>query len=163
LLTASRSRAASCSRPPSSTDSSPPSDTIPSTSSRSGSVPKCSTTSAPRRACAACPRKGRRRWGMTASLGDAGLDLNRRRLLDAEQRRELARLVHLAHDVAAADQLALDEQLRDRRPVRDRRELLADARIREDVDGREVRAERVEGGHGARREAAAGLLGGALH
>ena len=31
--------------------------------------------------------------------------------------RELPRLVHLGDDVAAADQLAVDEQLRDRRPV----------------------------------------------
>src|SRR5262245_32988527 len=33
------------------------------------------------------------------------------------QLRELARGVHLAHDVAAADELAADEDLRNRRPV----------------------------------------------
>ena len=54
---------------------------------------------------------------------------------------ELAGLVHLGDDVAAADQLALDEQLRDRRPVRQRRQLLADARVGQDVDGGERRAE----------------------
>ena len=54
------------------------------------------------------------------------------------------RLVHLGDDVAAADQLALDEQLRDRRPVRHRRQLLADARVGQDVDGRERRAERLQ-------------------
>ena len=36
-------------------------------------------------------------------------------------------------------QLAVDEQLRDRRPVGDRRELLADARVGQDVDRRERR------------------------
>ena len=44
----------------------------------------------------------------------------------AEDLLELARLVHLGDDVAAADQLAVDEQLRDRGPARERRELLAD-------------------------------------
>ena len=83
--------------------------------------------------------------------------------LDAERVGELAGLVHLGHDVAAADQLALDEQLGDRRPVRDRAQLLADARIREDVDRRVGRAERVQGGDRAGAEAAHGLLRAALH
>ena len=69
---------------------------------------------------------------------------------------ELAGLVHLGDDVAAADQLAVDEQLRDRRPVRERGELLADARVGQDVHRRERRAERLERRDGARREAAAG-------
>src|SRR3954469_25248833 len=56
--------------------------------------------------------------------------------LDGERLGELAGLVHLADDVAAADQLAVDEQLGDRRPVRDRAQLLADARVRKDVDRR---------------------------
>ena len=38
------------------------------------------------------------------------------RLLDSEQLCELARLVHLGDDVATADELAVDEELRDRRP-----------------------------------------------
>ena len=58
---------------------------------------------------------------------------------------ELARLVHLGDDVAAADELAVDEQLRDRRPVGQRRELLADPRVGEHVDGRERAPERLAG------------------
>src|SRR3954452_5117449 len=41
------------------------------------------------------------------------------RLLDPELLGELARLVHLGDDVAAADQLAVHEELRDRRPARE--------------------------------------------
>src|SRR3954469_16760122 len=65
--------------------------------------------------------------------------LHRRRLriflglLDTEEVGELAGLVHLGDDVATADELAVDEQLRDRGPVRDLRELLADTRVGEDV------------------------------
>ena len=55
---------------------------------------------------------------------------------------ELARLEELLRDVRAADQLALDEHLRDRRPARERRELLADARVGEDVHRRDRGARR---------------------
>ena len=65
--------------------------------------------------------------------------------LDAERLGELAGLVHLGDDVAAADELAVDEELRDGRPVRQRRQLLADARVGQDVDGRERRAGGLEG------------------
>jgi hypothetical protein len=64
----------------------------------------------------------RRRAGSAA----AGAWAARRRARRRRWLGELARLVHLRDDVAAADQLALDEELRDRRPVRQRRELLAD-------------------------------------
>ena len=77
------------------------------------------------------------------------------RRLDAERLGQLARLVHLGDDVAAADQLAADEELRDRRPVRQRGQLLADPRVGQDVDRRERRAERLEGRDGAGGEAAA--------
>src|SRR3954451_19316361 len=83
--------------------------------------------------------------------------------LDAERLGQLAGLVHLADDVAAADQLAVDEQLGDRRPVRDRAQLLADARVGQDVDRRVGGAEGVERGDRAGAEAAHGLLGAALH
>src|SRR5215204_1241978 len=46
----------------------------------------------------------------------------------------------LLDDVGAADELALDEDLRDSRPAGERRELLAEARIREDVDRGDRRA-----------------------
>src|SRR5262249_6851791 len=64
---------------------------------------------------------------------------------------------------AATDQLAVDEELRDRRPVGEGGELLADARVGKDVDGREGGAERLQGAGGPRREAAHRLLGRALH
>jgi hypothetical protein len=64
--------------------------------------------------------------------------------------RELSRLVHLGHDVTAPEQLAIDEQLRDRGPVGDRRELLADPRVGQDVDGGEGRVQRLQDRDGAR-------------
>ena len=95
-------------------------------------------------------------WPSGARVGRLGR-------LDAEDLSELAGLVHLGDDVAAADQLAVDEELRDRRPLRDRAELLADARVGQDVDGRERRAERLQGGDRAGGEAAGRLLRSALH
>ena len=71
--------------------------------------------------------------------------------------------LELLDDVGAADQLAADEDLRDRRPARLRRKLLADRRIGKDVDGGDRRArpaERLERPH---RVAAHGHLRRALH
>ena len=85
------------------------------------------------------------------------------RRLDADHLRQLARLVHLGDDVAAPDQLAAHEQLRDRRPVRQRGQLLADPRVGQDVDRRERHADRLERRDGARGEAAARRLGRPLH
>src|SRR5438477_10066709 len=48
---------------------------------------------------------------------------------------QLAVLGELLDDVGAADQLAADEDLRDRRPAREGRQLLPDARVGKDVDG----------------------------
>src|SRR5829696_4715720 len=95
--------------------------------------------------------------------GRGGLGRRVARRLDAHHLGELAGLVHLGDDVAAADQLALHEQLGDRRPVGDRRQLLADARVGQDVDGRVLGAERLERSRRARGEAAHGPLGRALH
>src|SRR5579884_2399357 len=83
--------------------------------------------------------------------------------LESQRLLKLARLVHLHHDVAAADQLAIDEQLRDGGPVRQGRELLPDAGIGQDVDGRERASERLEDGDGAGGEPTRGLLGSPLH
>src|SRR5205823_7457921 len=47
---------------------------------------------------------------------------------------QLAGLVHLAYDVAAADELTLDIELRDRRPVREFLDPLTDPRVGKDVD-----------------------------
>src|SRR5689334_23586152 len=58
----------------------------------------------------------------------------------AERLLQLAARLELLDDVGAADELAADEHLRDRRPARERRELLADARVGKDVDGGHRRA-----------------------
>src|SRR6266540_611685 len=76
---------------------------------------------------------------------------------------ELAALRQLLDDVSAANELAAHEDLGDRRPAGERRELLADARVGEDVDRRDRRAcpaQRLERALGvpAHRE-----LGRALH
>ena len=58
------------------------------------------------------------RW-LQSSLGEDVLDSVRSPCLlrDAEKLLQLAVLVHLGCDVAAADELAVDEELRRRRPV----------------------------------------------
>src|ERR1700760_3238419 len=67
-------------------------------------------------------RRGLRGLRLRCGLGRGGV-------VQAERLLKLARLVHLGDDVAAADELAVDEQLRDRGPVRERRQLLADPRV----------------------------------
>src|SRR3954451_20499464 len=101
----------------------------------------------------------RSRCGIGRRLGRGG----RGGRLDAERLVQLAGLVHLGDDVAAADQLALDEELRDRRPVRQRRQLLPDPRVGQDVDGGERRAGRLQRLDRAHGEAARRHLGRALH
>ena len=54
-----------------------------------------------------------------------------------QQLLQFARLVHLAHDVRAADEFAVDVELRNRRPVGVVLDALADVGIGEDVDGKE--------------------------
>ena len=54
-------------------------------------------------------------------------------------------------------QLAVDEQLRDRRPVRQRRQLLADPGVGQDVDRRKRLSDRLQDRHGPGGEAARGL------
>src|SRR5688572_15317585 len=76
---------------------------------------------------------------------------------------KLASLEHLHHDVRAADELALDVELRNGRPFRIVLDALPDLRILEDIDGLERDAEMVEDGDGAAREAALREQGGSLH
>src|SRR5258707_204519 len=64
--------------------------------------------------------------------------------LVADDIREVAALGELLHGVRAADQLAADEPLRDRRPAVELRQLLADPRIGKDVDRRDGRADRAQ-------------------
>jgi hypothetical protein len=128
-----------------------------------------------RRAVGALPARCREALGAVDQVvvdGErrgAGLGGRRRVLrgagrgLDAERLGELAGLVHLGDDVAPADQLALDEQLGDGRPLRQGGQLLADPRVRQDVDRRERRAGGLERRDSARGEAARGAVGGSLH
>ncbi len=95
-------------------------------------------------------------WGSSTGSSSAGRAVVLGHL-HAEQLGQLAVLVHLDHDVAAADQLALHEQLRDRRPARKARELLADARVGQDVQRGVANAQGVQGAGGAHREATGGL------
>src|SRR5439155_9031280 len=74
-----------------------------------------------------------------------------------------AGLEHLADDVAAADELALDVKLRDRRPVRKFLDPLAHRRVGEDVDAFELDAEMAEDLDHGRRKAALRENRRALH
>ena len=76
---------------------------------------------------------------------------------------ELALLEHLGDDVAAADELPVDEQLRDRRPVRPLAEDHADARVREDVAGVVLGPHVVQDLHHLVAESAARRVRRALH
>src|SRR4029077_13999814 len=67
---------------------------------------------------------------------------------------QFAGFEHLADDVAAADELAVDVKLRHRRPVRVFLDALADRRVGQDVDAFELDPEMAEDLHDGRREAA---------
>src|SRR5574337_2037522 len=118
------------------------------------------------------PRTRARYWRRAASGSpeDAFARGRRRqhaRSRDASAREQLlqfARLVHLHHDVRAADELALDVQLRDRRPVGVILDALADLLVLEDVDRLQVGDPAgLQHLDRAAREPAHRVLGGALH
>src|SRR3954447_23284591 len=76
---------------------------------------------------------------------------------------ELARLKHLADDVAAADQLALDVELREGRPVAELLEALPQVGVLEDVVGLVLHTDVGEHLHDGGGEAAHREDGRALH
>src|SRR6476469_5322915 len=80
-----------------------------------------------------------------------------------EDARQLAGLRELLRDVCAADQLALDEDLRDRRPARKLRKLLPDRRVGEDVHRGHRRTGLAQRTKSAVRVAAHDELRRALH
>jgi uncharacterized SAM-binding protein YcdF (DUF218 family) len=99
------------------------------------------------------------RWTIAPCGGLGRRRRDARSILDglADHRRQLALGVQLAHDVAAADELAAHEHLRDRRPVGVRLHSLTLLRVGEDVDGLERHADLVQhlhrgGGEAAHRE-----------
>jgi len=83
--------------------------------------------------------------------------------LESEGLEELARPVHLLDDVAAADELALDVELRNRRPGRVGLDALADVRGGEHVDRLVLGQHGIEDADDRRREAALWLAPIALH
>src|SRR5437764_11962241 len=78
------------------------------------------------------------RWACSSASGSSGakiatVDLRSRRTSGLDELLELSGLVHLGHDVAAADELPVDEELRDRGPVGPVREDVAQPRVDEHV------------------------------
>ena len=115
--------------------------------------------------------------GLEVRPRDAPVHLRRRELDDAlvaclavvvperlaELLLELTRRGELLDDVRAADELALDEDLRDRRPAGESGELLAEARVGEDVDGGHGCAGVAQGAERSLRVAARGEARRPLH
>jgi len=91
--------------------------------------------------------------------GDSGLQ----QALFAQQGLQLARAVHLADDVAAADEFALHIELGDRWPIREALDALAQGVALQDVHAGEIHPQMVEDLHHRGREAAARLVRHALH
>jgi hypothetical protein len=104
---------------------------------------------------------------LTERRGRGVGDGDRRRLegdgRGAERAHEVTTALHLADDVAAPDELAVDEQLRDRRPLRVGLHAVADLGIGEDVHGRVRRQVLVEDANDRRREPALRRGTRALH
>src|SRR5690606_23786930 len=75
-------------------------------------------------------------------------------LLFGEQLLQLARLIHLHHDVAAADELALYVELGDGRPVGERLDALANLRVLQNVHAVIGHAAMIEDRDGPTGEAA---------
>src|SRR5450755_4692643 len=83
---------------------------------------------------------------------------------NAERRLQLAGLVHLGHDVRAADEFAVDVELGNRRPVGVALDALADLLVLEDVDRLQVAdAAGLQDLDGAAGKAAHRKLGRSLH
>ena len=100
-------------------------------------------------------------WSPRRSEARGARQADRARFL--QERLELARAVHLGHDVAAADELALHVELRIGGPARISLERFAQLRLLEDVDVAIVRLERAQGAGRLRREAALREIRRALH
>ena len=80
-----------------------------------------------------------------------------------QQLLQLAALVHLDGDVAAADQLAVDVELREGRPVRIGLQRFAHFRVFENIHVRKLRLAGAQGAHGLGRKSALREIGRALH
>src|SRR5579863_8032237 len=80
-----------------------------------------------------------------------------------QQLLQFAALVHLDGDVAAADELAVDIELRESRPIGIGLQRLAHFRILENIHVRKLRLASAQSTDGLRRESALRKIGGALH
>jgi hypothetical protein len=76
---------------------------------------------------------------------------------------QLTALVHFAHDVAAAHELALDIELRDRRPIREFLDSISDLAVGEHVDRFVFADQLVQNPGDGGGEAAARRKGRSLH
>jgi len=86
-----------------------------------------------------------------------------RNALLADEVVQLARLVHLAHDIAAADELTLDIELGNGRPVGEALDAFTQSLIFEYVHVFERYSKVLEDLGGGRRETALGKFGRSLH
>jgi hypothetical protein len=80
-----------------------------------------------------------------------------------EQSLQIAAAIHLQGDVAAADEFAVDVQLRIGGPVRIALQALAQLRVLEDVHMLELGAAGAQRRNGLRRESTLREIGRALH
>src|SRR5580658_8915873 len=92
--------------------------------------------------------------GSAIQRARAKLLQSRRANRGLHQRLELARLVQLANDVAAADELAVDINLRNRRPVAVALDSLAQLRVAQHVGSRVGHAQLIENRDGGCRKSA---------
>src|SRR5690554_2766258 len=100
-------------------------------------------------------------WGRPGGAGQlGGFDAHS---LALHELLKLARLEHLAHNVAAADKFALHVKLGNRRPVGIFLDALADLVGGQDVDALIVDAEVIQNLHDLPGETALRKAGGALH
>src|SRR5882724_277452 len=103
------------------------------------------------------------RWRRTPSTSEALGRVGQRDALVLHELAELAGLVHLADDVAAAHEFALDVELRDGRPLAEFLDALTQFRVDQDVDAVELHAELAQHLDDGGREAALREHRRALH
>src|SRR5262249_47230368 len=104
--------------------------------------------------------KGRGNGTERCLEGSGGLGVD---ALAVQEGAQLAGVVHLADDVAAADELALDVELRNRRPLREVLDALAQGGVGQHVDALELDAELAQHLNHGRGESALREYRRALH
>lgn len=105
----------------------------------------------------------RRTNGVRCGGGDVNLWRRAVRRRDTKQGVQLTGIQHRLDDVTAADQLALDVELRDRRPIAVELDALANVGIRQHIDRVECIDDRRQGTHRFGRKSAARRARRAFH